>query len=272
MTAILPSDTHTTGDAGHLADHNNIVDCLAAMSGAATGGGSVTAQATLNTLAGAVTSGDYLRGNGTNVVMAALAAADMTGTVALANGGTGASTVSGARSNLGVLAKSSNLSDVSNANTSLANLVVNFAASTNFKPTNPTATASTSLVMMGLGSSVSQTTPVAFTPNVTGKVEIVVRCGVQNNTAVVLTTLGCRYGTGTAPTNGTAVTGTRFGSAVDDVVEPGGLNRVQAISWNDILALTAGTAYWFDIAILTANAADTVSPVSISINIKELPY
>jgi hypothetical protein len=57
----------------------------------------------MNAFAGAVTSGSYLRGNGTNVVMATIQAADVptlnqnttgtasnvTGTVAIANGGTG---------------------------------------------------------------------------------------------------------------------------------------------------------------------------------------
>lgn len=53
------------------------------------GTASTTAQGAINTLAGATTSAYYLRGNGTNVVMAALAAADLSGTVAVANGGTG---------------------------------------------------------------------------------------------------------------------------------------------------------------------------------------
>jgi hypothetical protein len=60
----------------------------------------------MNAFAGAVTSGSYLRGNGTNVVMATIQAADVptlnqnttgtasnvTGTVAIANGGTGQTT------------------------------------------------------------------------------------------------------------------------------------------------------------------------------------
>jgi hypothetical protein len=41
------------------------------------GTGSTTAQGAINTLAGAVTSGSYLRGNGTNVVMSAIQAADV---------------------------------------------------------------------------------------------------------------------------------------------------------------------------------------------------
>jgi hypothetical protein len=71
------------------------------------GSGQTTAQAAMNAFAGAVTSGSYLRGNGTNVVMATIQAADVptlnqnttgtaanvTGTVAVGNGGTGLTTL-----------------------------------------------------------------------------------------------------------------------------------------------------------------------------------
>ena len=70
------------------------------------GSGEITAQLAMNAFAGAVTSGSYLRGNGTNVVMATIQAGDVptlnqnttgtasnvTGTVAVANGGTGLTT------------------------------------------------------------------------------------------------------------------------------------------------------------------------------------
>lgn len=73
------------------------------------GSGQTTAQLAMNAFAGAVTSGSYLRGDGTNVLMAAIQAADVptlnqnttgtasnvTGTVAVANGGTGATTLTG---------------------------------------------------------------------------------------------------------------------------------------------------------------------------------
>jgi hypothetical protein len=74
------------------------------------GTGQTTRQAAMDALAGAVTSGQYLRGNGTDVVMSAIQAADVptlnqnttgtasnvTGTVAIANGGTGQTTASAA--------------------------------------------------------------------------------------------------------------------------------------------------------------------------------
>jgi hypothetical protein len=71
------------------------------------GSGASTAQTAMNAFAGAVTSGSYLRGNGTNVVMNTIQAADVptlnqnttgtaanvTGTVAVGNGGTGLTTL-----------------------------------------------------------------------------------------------------------------------------------------------------------------------------------
>jgi hypothetical protein len=87
-------DQSTTGTA------SNVTGVVAIANG---GTGASTAQAGLNALAGAVTSGSYLRGNGTNVLLSTIQAADVptlnqnttgtasnvTGIVAVANGGTG---------------------------------------------------------------------------------------------------------------------------------------------------------------------------------------
>lgn len=112
MSAIQASDVptlnqNTTGTAAGLSA------TLAIGSG---GTGQTTQQAAINALAGATTSGQYLRGNGTNVSMSAIQAADVptlnqntTGTAAglsstlvVGSGGTGATTASGARTNLGL--------------------------------------------------------------------------------------------------------------------------------------------------------------------------
>jgi hypothetical protein len=45
------------------------------------GTGQTTQQAAMNALAGAVTSGDYLRGNGTNVTMSAIVSTDLPASV-----------------------------------------------------------------------------------------------------------------------------------------------------------------------------------------------
>lgn len=84
------------------------------------GTGVTTAQAEMNRVAAAVTSGYYLRGNGTNVVMAAITADDvptlnqnttgtaggLSATLAIASGGTGAITASAALTSLGAYAAS----------------------------------------------------------------------------------------------------------------------------------------------------------------------
>ena len=92
------------------------------------GTGQTSAQAAINSLAGAVTSGSYLRGNGTNVVMSTIQAGDVptlnqnttgtasnvTGTVAVANGGTGGTTQAAGRTGLGATTIGSNLFTLTN--------------------------------------------------------------------------------------------------------------------------------------------------------------
>lgn len=110
VAADIPTlNQNTTGTA------SNVTGTVAVGNG---GTGSTTAQGAINTLAGATTSGSYLRGNGTNVVMSAIQATDVptlnqnttgtaanvTGVVAVGNGGTGASDAGTARSNLGAAA------------------------------------------------------------------------------------------------------------------------------------------------------------------------
>ena len=118
MSAIQAADVptlnqNTTGTAA------NVTGTVAIANG---GTGETTRQAAIDALAGAVTSGQYLRGNGTDVVMSAIQAADVptlnqnttgtaanvTGTVAVANGGTGATTAANARTSLSAAASGAN--------------------------------------------------------------------------------------------------------------------------------------------------------------------
>ena len=97
VAADVPTlNQNTTGTAA------NVTGVVAFANG---GTGQTTRQDAMDALAGAVTSGQYLRGNGTDVVMSAIQAADVptlnqnttgtasnvTGVVAVANGGTGLS-------------------------------------------------------------------------------------------------------------------------------------------------------------------------------------
>jgi hypothetical protein len=97
--AIPTWNQNTTGTAA------NVTGTVAIANG---GTGQTTRQDAMDALAGSTTSGQYLRGNGTDVVMSAIqsgdvptlnqnttgTAANVTGTVAIANGGTGQTTAS----------------------------------------------------------------------------------------------------------------------------------------------------------------------------------
>jgi len=100
LSGTVPTwNQNTTGTA------SNVTGTVAIANG---GTGETTRQNAMDALAGAVTSGQYLRGNGTDVVMSAIQVADVptlnqnttgtasnvTGVVAVANGGTGTATPS----------------------------------------------------------------------------------------------------------------------------------------------------------------------------------
>jgi hypothetical protein len=106
VTADVPTlNQNTTGTAA------NVTGTVALGNG---GSGQTTAQAAMNAFAAAVTSGSYLRGNGTNVVMSTIQAADvptlnqnttgtaagLSATLAVASGGTGVTTSTGSGNNV----------------------------------------------------------------------------------------------------------------------------------------------------------------------------
>lgn len=80
--AKLPPDARAVGTPDPAGDMDNVVDALAVITGATPGGpdpgtGTVTAQKAINALAAAVTNNQVLAGNGTNITLRALAAADL---------------------------------------------------------------------------------------------------------------------------------------------------------------------------------------------------
>jgi hypothetical protein len=106
-TTFSGAGTSLTGTASALSIGGNAANVSGTVAIANGGTGQTTQQAAMDALAGSTTSGQYLRGNGTDVVMSAIQAADVptlnqnttgtaanvTGTVAVANGGTGATTL-----------------------------------------------------------------------------------------------------------------------------------------------------------------------------------
>jgi hypothetical protein len=108
-------------------------------------------------------------------------------------------------------------------------------------PADPTGTTSTTGVMMGLA--------VAFTPVRSGNIMVQVEGQMQNNTGGDGAKASLYYGTGSAPANGAALTGTQKG-------KPGQIDAVPTASkkWpfgisTIITGLTLNTAIWLDLAL-----------------------
>ena len=105
--------------------------------------------------------------------------------------------------------------------------------------------AQTGSVMDGLGSSM------IFTPSKNGVVLIIISGNYANSSNSNIASIQIRYGTGTPPAVGAAVTGTAVGSAY----------RIQSVTTvtsftivSIAAGLTIGTPYWFDFGQTTAGA------------------
>lgn len=120
------------------------------------------------------------------------------------------------------------------------------------------ATASATQVHGGFGSSVS------VTPNVTGRIRVRWSWDISDNTAGKTTTTSARYGTGTAPIAGAAVTGTQIGPLRLTGFTSGTFTYVGMIE-GEVTGLTLGTAYWFDIAGLTNGGTGTWTQIYVCV-------
>jgi hypothetical protein len=142
----------------------------------------------------------------------------------------------------------------------ISNVDLGLATSASFAPANPTGTTSTTGVMMGLGSTI------AYTPNKTGKIKITLASTGVNSTAGDGFSAKLAYGTGTAPANGAALSGTAVGNTV--AVSAGtvaeGFALIALVS-----GLTVNTAIWIDIQ-LAAVTGGTASISNIVCVVEEL--
>lgn len=131
-------------------------------------------------------------------------------------------------------------------------------------PSDPTGTTSGAGVMMGLSG--------AFTPTRTGRLMIVISSNISNNTLGSGAQMKIRYGTGSAPINGAALSGTVTGNTAQ-VVNPSlallvaGSNNATCNSI--VTGLTLNTAYWIDLSLLRLTSG-TANIASVSISIIEI--
>jgi hypothetical protein len=127
-------------------------------------------------------------------------------------------------------------------------------------PSNPSTNATTSYLMMGLGASAT------ITPVVTGRVLFMITGTCGNGTINSLAGLKLAYGTGTAPSNGAAATGTVIGNTLtfsaptsSNIQSPFCLTAI-------VTGLTLSTAYWFDaqLAALVSGTATLSAPTCVA--------
>ena len=128
-------------------------------------------------------------------------------------------------------------------------------------PADPPSTASATLVMAGLG--------VMFSAGDGGNVLVVVTCDAFTATGSVNMTVGGRFGTGAPPNNGDAVSGSRFGAVNDKTLRPAGTTGGVGVTLADVVHLTPGTNYWFDLAFSTSNASDAATLQSVGVVLAE---
>lgn len=136
-------------------------------------------------------------------------------------------------------------------------------------PADPATTTSAVGVMMGLAGSI--------TPTSTGSIEIIISGDIDNNTRADGAQVQIRTGTGAAPANGAALTGTAQGalSKMFNADATGLLVGYTPGRWQfsvnaQVTGLALGTAIWVDLS-LAALSGGTARVRDISISIKELP-
>jgi len=125
-------------------------------------------------------------------------------------------------------------------------------------PSNPTGTSNTTGLMMGLNQSI--------TPQITGRLLVIICGNISNGTGTAGNggKVQIRYGTGSAPANAAALTGTTAGNQVSSVLERATANDPQCFMCMAIITgLTAATTYWIDVA-LAAIVAGTTSITNLS--------
>lgn len=126
-------------------------------------------------------------------------------------------------------------------------------------PSNPTGTTSTTAVMMGLGGTCT------ITPVYTGRIKIEFIGQGSNTVSGDGWIHAIRWGTGTAPVNGAALTGTQVGTSIRIDTAGGGSFSAPMANSGIVTGLTPATAYWLDIALAQINGG-TATILNVSCN------
>lgn len=138
-----------------------------------------------------------------------------------------------------------------------------------------TAINSATYLMNGLGAAA---TPLVITPQSTGRVLVVITGDLVENATAQTATLQLSYGTGAAPANAAALTGTQVGGELVWVSLTGQLTQTFALTWvitglavpsvNSVGATGAATAVWIDIN--SKSSAGTIQLTNVNASAIEL--
>jgi len=108
----------------------------------------------------------------------------------------------------------------------------------------PTGTTSATAVMAGMGSTCK------ITPGLTGRIRFVIEGRASNTVINNLITMQLLYGSGTAPTNGAAASGSSP-SSLSMTIQSAVAQQPMAFSLSgQVTGLSVGTQYWFDLSQL----------------------
>jgi hypothetical protein len=144
------------------------------------------------------------------------------------------------------------------AATTAAQGCVQLGATLQAAPTAPGGFTTTTPKMAGLGSTC------AITPVSTGRIEFVFVISAFNSTAGQAANFEMYYGTGTAPANNAAVTGTAI-TGKNHYVYSSTANAIETFADIGIITgLTLNTAYWFDVADFVSGGTGTINTVTCS--------
>lgn len=117
------------------------------------------------------------------------------------------------------------------------------AAYSDIIPANPTGTASTTRVMMGLAAYI--------TPLYSTRVLFIITGNLTNSGATAGQGTSCRirYGTGTAPINGAVAVGTNASDIARSILERNAADLQPFTCQGIVTTLSPGTRYWFDLSL-----------------------
>lgn len=128
-------------------------------------------------------------------------------------------------------------------------------------PADPTGTTDTTGKMMGLAGS--------FTPAITGRMLLIATGNIASSAAADGAATQLTYGTGSAPANAAALTGTAVGSIVQITTAGTNASKYPFCVMALVTGLTPATTYWLDLRLkaITAGTASVTSVTLIAIEL-----